>query len=175
MKRSAKVEAVESLRGELERASVAVLADNRGLTAFQMNRVRRAVREAKGRCRVSKNRLARRAIAGGRYQAMDGLLRGPTALILGFEDPVSLAKVAVKLSEEFPKLEIKGAVLDGQVVEAAGVKALAALPPREVLLAQLLGVLQAPATQLVRTLSEPAARLARLVDALAQRAEGGTS
>lgn len=175
MKRAAKVEAVESLRGELARARVAVLADNRGLTALQMNRVRRAVREAEGRCRVSKNRLARRAIAGGRYQAMEGLLRGPTTVILGFADPVAIAKVAVKLSEEFPKLEIKGAVLDGQMVEAAGVKALAALPPREVLLAQLLGVLQAPATQLVRTVSEPAARLARLVDALARRAEGGGS
>ena len=175
MKRAEKVENVELLQGELERATVAVLADNRGLTALQMNRVRKAIREANGRCRVSKNRLAKRAVAGGRHQSMERLLRGPTAVILGFADPVAMAKVAVKLGEEFPKLEIKGAVLEGQVVEAAGVKALASLPPKEVLLAQLLGVLQAPAAQLLRTLNEPAAQLARLVDALARRAEGGAS
>jgi large subunit ribosomal protein L10 len=74
-----------------------------------------------------------------------------------------------------PKLEIKGAILDGQVVQAAGVKALAELPPKEIVLGQLLGVLQAPATQLLRTLNEPGARLARLVDALAKRADGGAA
>jgi ribosomal protein L10 len=82
---------------------------------------------------------------------------------------------ANQLSEEMPKLEIRGAVVEGQVIEAAGVKALAELPPREVILAQLLGLLQAPASQLVRTLNEPAARLARLVDALGKRAGADAS
>ena len=83
-----------------------------------------------------------------------------------------MAKVVVKLAEELPKLEIKGAVLDGQVLPAAEVKALATLPAREVVIAQLLGLLQAPAAQLLRTLNEPAARLARLVDAIGKRAPG---
>jgi large subunit ribosomal protein L10 len=81
-----------------------------------------------------------------------------------------LAKTATKLAEDLPKLQIKGALVEGQLVTAEGVKALAALPSREVLLAQLLGLLQAPAAQLLRTLNEPAARLARLVDALGKRA-----
>jgi large subunit ribosomal protein L10 len=84
-----------------------------------------------------------------------------------------MAKVVTKLAGELPKLEIRGALLDGQVLPADDVKALAALPPREVVLAQLLGVLQAPATQLLRTLNEPAAMLARLADALAKRAGDG--
>ncbi len=172
MKRAEKVESVEVLREEFSRASVTVLADYRGLTALQMNRLRKAVREADGHCRVAKNRLAKRAVADTANDKVVPLLSGPLALLMGFADPVSMAKIAIKLSEELPKLEIRGALLEGQVLPAAEVKALAALPPREVVLAQLLGVLQAPASQLLRTLNEPAAQLARLVDALAKRAGG---
>jgi large subunit ribosomal protein L10 len=175
MKRAEKIASVEALSGDFAKASVAVLAEYRGLTAGQMNRLRRVVRDADGRCRVAKNRLAKRAIGGSAYAPLGDLLKGPTALLIGFKDPVAIAKVAVKLADEMPKLAIKGAVLDGQVMPAAGVKALAELPPRDVVLAQLLGLLLAPATQLVRTLNEPGARLARLVDALAKRAEGGAA
>jgi large subunit ribosomal protein L10 len=175
MKRAEKIENVETLTSEFAKASVAVLAEYRGLTAGQMNKLRRVVREADGRCRVAKNRLAKRAIGGSRYASLGDMLNGPTALIIGFKDPIAIAKIAMKLADEMPKLAIKGAVLDGQVVPAAGVKALAELPPKEVVLGQLLGLLQAPASQLVRTLNEPGARLARLVDALAKRAEGGAA
>src|SRR5262249_8903078 len=123
-----------------------------------------------GRCRVSKNTLARRAVGPSRYEKLGPMLKGPTALILGFKDPVAIAKLAVKFADELPKLEIKGGVLEGQGLPPAQGKALASLPPREVLLAQLLGLRQAPAAQLLRTLNEPAARLARLVDAVGKRA-----
>ena len=169
MRRAEKTESVQAIRDDLGRATVAVLAEYRGLTVVQMNRFRRAVREAEGRCRVTKNTLAKRAVSASRYEQLGPLLRGPMALILGFKDPVTIAKITVKFAEELPKLEIKGAVLEGQVVAAAEVKALASLPPREVVLAQLLGLLQAPASQLLRTLNEPAARLARLVDAIGKR------
>ena len=96
------------------------------------------------------------------------LLRGPLALILGFHDPVTIAKLVVKFADALPKLEIKGAVLDGQVLPPAEVKALAMLPPREVVLAQLLGLLQAPASRLLRTINEPAAQLARLLDQISK-------
>jgi large subunit ribosomal protein L10 len=175
MNRAEKVENVGALTDDFAKASVAVLAEYRGLTAGQMNKLRRVVREAEGRCRVAKNRLAKRAIGGSRYESLGDMLKGPTALIIGFKDPVAIAKIAMKLADEMPKLSIKGAVLDGQVVPPAGVKALAELPPREVVLAQLLGLIQAPASKLVRTLNEPGARLARLVDALAKRAEGGAA
>ena len=175
MNRAEKTENVAALTDDFAKASVAVLAEYRGLTAGQMNRLRRVVREADGRCRVTKNRLAKRAIGGSRYASLGDMLTGPTALIIGFKDPIAIAKIAMKLADEMPKLSIKGAVLDGQVVAPAGVKALAELPPKEVVLAQLLGLIQAPASQLVRTLNEPGARLARLVDALAKRADGGAA
>ena len=171
MKRSEKVDSVREIQDDLGRATVAVLAEYRGLTVVQMNRFRRAVREADGRCRVAKNTLTKRAITSGPYESLTPMLRGPLALILGFKDPVAIAKLAVKFADELPKLEIKGAFLGGQVLPAAEVKALATLPPREVLLAQLLGLLQAPATQLLRTINEPAAGLARLVDAIGKRSE----
>src|SRR5256712_8339781 len=175
MKRAEKIDSVQELSGDLGRATVAVLAEYRGLTAGQMNRLRRAIREADGRCRVAKNTLAKRAVSASssRYEQLGPLFQGPLALLIGFRDPVAMAKVVVKLAEELPKLEIKGAVLDGQVLPAAEVKALAALPAREIVMAQLLGLLQAPATQLLRTVNEPAARLARLVDATGERAGSG--
>ena len=173
MRRPAKIDSVRAIEQDLGRATVALLAEYRGLTAGQMNRFRRAVREVQGRCRVAKNTLTRRAVSASRFQPLGPMLRGPVALILGFKDPVAIAKLTVKFAEELPKLEIKAGVLDGQVLPAAQMKALATLPSREVLVAQLLGLLQAPATQLLRTLNEPAARLARLVDALGKRAGQG--
>jgi large subunit ribosomal protein L10 len=171
MKRAEKVDSVSEITADLGRAKVAVLAEYRGLTAGQMNRLRRVVRAADGRCRVAKNTLARRAATGSPYEKLVPLFEGPLALLLGFRDPVELAKIATKLAEELPKLEIKAAVLDGQVLQPVDVKALADLPPREIVMAQLLGLLQAPASRLLRTLNEPAAGVARLVDAIRARAE----
>jgi len=175
MNRAEKVETVETLEGDLRRATVTVVAEYRGLTVTEMNRLRRVVREANGRCRVTKNTLAKRAVMTARHDKLAPMLRGPLALIIGFQDPVGLAKLAVKFAEDLPKLEIKGAVLDGELLPPAEVKALATLPTREVLMAQLLGLMQAPATQLLRTLNEPAASLARLVNALSQRAQSGAA
>jgi large subunit ribosomal protein L10 len=172
MKQEEKVASVEELVGDFGRATVTVVVDYRGLSAGEFDDVRRAVRAADGRCRVAKNRLAKRAIAGTSYAPLAALLQGPTALIMGFKDPVAVAKAAVKLAETLPKLEIRGAVLDGAALPATEVKALADLPPREVILAQLLGLLQAPATRLVRVLNEPGAQLARLVKAVSERAPG---
>jgi large subunit ribosomal protein L10 len=173
MNRAEKIESTTALESDLQRASVAVLAEYRGLTVTEMNRFRRAVRDANGRCRVAKNTLAKRSLGKTNFTAMEPLLRGPLALIIGFGDPVAIAKVAVKFADELPKLEVKAGVIDGALLEPAAVKALATLPPREVILAQLLGLLQAPASRLLRTLNEPAAQLARLVDALGKRAPGG--
>src|ERR1700751_4584461 len=127
MNRAEKAANVEALASDFQKATVTVLAEYRGLTPGQLNKLRRAVREADGRCRVAKNRLAKRAISQTRYESLGRLIKGPMALILGFKDPIAVAKVAVKLAGEFPKLEIRGAVLEGQVLPAGEVKALAEL------------------------------------------------
>jgi len=172
MNRTEKEQAVETLQKDLQRAKVAILADYRGLTAGQLDHLRKTVREANGHCRVNKNRLAKRAIHETPYASLAPMLQGPLALMIGFDDPIPVAKVVMKLAGELPKLEIRGGVLDGAVLGSTDIKALAELPPKEVILAQLLAVIQAPATQLVRLLNEPGARVARLVNALAERAEG---
>jgi large subunit ribosomal protein L10 len=169
MNQQEKVANVEELVGDFGRATVALVVEYRGLTALEMDEFRRAVRAADGLCRVAKNRLAKRAIDGTPYAPLGTMLQGPTALVMGFKDPVAIAKATVKLAESLPKLEIRGAVLDGAALPATEVKALAELPSREVVLAQLLGLLQAPATRLVRLLNEPAAQVARLVKALSER------
>jgi len=169
MKRQEKVDNVGVLREEFSRAKVAVVADYRGLTAGQFDSFRSAVRAVDGRCRVAKNRLTKRAIEGTPYVPLEPLLQGPTALILGFDDPVALAKAAMKFAGDIEALEIRGAVLDGAALPPADVKALAELPPLTVLQAQLLAVMQAPATQLVRLLSEPGTRVVRLLQAVADR------
>jgi large subunit ribosomal protein L10 len=175
MKRQQKEESVATLHDELGRATVAVVADYRGLSAGEFDALRRVVRGANARCRVAKNRLAKRAIAGTRYEHLEPLLRGPTAIVIGFDDPVPVAKAAVGFAKERQAFEILGGGLAATPLPEAEVRALAELPPREVLLAQLLGVLQAPATQLVRLMSEPAARVARLVKALGDRGAGAAA
>ena len=99
------------------------------------------------------------------------MLEGPTGLVFGYSDPVAVAKVLVRFAEENTKLSIKGAVLEESVLDAAAIKRLAKLPRREVLIAQFLGLLQAPAAQLLRTIQEPGARVARLLDRMRERAE----
>src|SRR5213078_3387566 len=84
MKRAEKIDRVRELQDDLGRATVAVLAEYRGLTVGQMNRFRRAVREAHGRCRVAKNTLARRAVTASRYEKLGPMLESPLALLLGF-------------------------------------------------------------------------------------------
>lgn len=172
MNRAEKASSIDRLQNDLGRASLAVVAEYRGLTAGQMNHLRAAVRQVSGRFCVAKNTLAKRAVTGGTNAPVSALMRGPVAMILAFDDPVAVAKVAVKFAGDLPKLELKGGVLDGQLLAAEGVKALADLPPKEVILGQLLGLLQAPATHLVRLLNEPASRVARLVDAVAKQREG---
>ena len=171
MNRQEKVESVDRIREELGRATLAVVADYRGLSAGEFDALRRAVRGANGRCRVTKNRLTKRAIEGTPYAHIGPLLQGTTALVLGFDDPGRVAKTAVDFAKERATFAILGGGLAETPLPKAEVKALAELPPREVILAQLLGLLQAPASHLVRLLNEPGAQVARLVKALADRAE----
>jgi len=115
---------------------------------------------------VAKNTLARLAVTDTTYASMSEMLEGPNALVFGYNDPISVAKVLVKYAEENKKLTIRGGVLGGKAMPAEAVADLAKLPSREVLIAQLLGLLQAPASQLLRTINEPGARLVRLMEKL---------
>lgn len=166
MERSEKNAVVASLQEKFQQAQVTLLANPIGLTVAEVTSLRRQLRAVGGEFKVAKNTLTRLAVADTRYESMREMLQGPNALVFGYSDPVSVAKVLVKYAEENKKITIRGGVLDGKAMRAEAVADLAKLPSREVLIAQLLGLLQAPASQLLRTINEPGARMARLLDKL---------
>ena len=173
MRKSEKTAVVESLGEGLRRANMAIVSEYRGMTAAESTELRRRLRAARGELRVAKNTLIRRAVKDTRFEPIAEKLGGPVGLILSFDDPVALAKAATSLRELGDKFKLRGGVLDGKLLSGEEIQALATLPPREVVLAQLLGLLQAPATHLVRLLNEPASALARVIDAIGKKkAEG---
>ena len=169
MRKDQKGTIVERLAENLGRASIALISEYKGMTAAQSDDMRRRLRAVRGEFRVAKNTLVRRAIKDTRYEALGEKLGGPVGLILSYADPVELAKTVTSMRELADKFKVRGGVLDGKALSAEEVQAFAALPPREVIFAQLLGLLQAPATRLARLLNEPASAMARLLDAISKR------
>ncbi len=171
MQRAQKVEFLEKLTTRFERAPIAILTDYRGLNVGEITELRKRIREADGEYLVAKNTLTRLAIEKTGKPQVDEMLAGPTAIAFGFSDPVAVAKVVEGFAKEHEALEIKGAVFEGSVLPAADVKALAAMPGRDELRAQLLALLMTPATQLVRVLAAPAQQLAQVLDARRRQLE----
>ena len=161
----AKSETVAAVHEKFKAAKMAVVTEYRGLTVSQMTRLRREIREASGEYKVIKNTLVRRALKDTGYGSLDVMLEGPNGWVFAYDDPVLLSKTLVKFSEDHDKLRIKGAVFEGQMMDPAKVKVLAQMPSKPELQAQLLALVQAPATQLVRLIQEPASRVVRLLDA----------
>jgi large subunit ribosomal protein L10 len=173
MNRERKAERMAQLGERFRAAKLAVLTDYRGLSAGQLDRLRREIREANGVYAVAKNTLARRAFGERGSEELISLLVGPTAVVFGYQDPVAVAKIVVRFAGDHEALTIKGGLVEGEFLSPARIKELAELPGRGELYARLLAALQAPAARLLRTLNEPAARLVRVLDALrSRRAEG---
>jgi large subunit ribosomal protein L10 len=175
MKKSEKTALVENLTQSFGRASIALVSEYRGMTAAESTEMRKRLRAVRGEMRVAKNTLVRRAIKGTAYEALDSNLGGQVGLILSYEDPVVLAKTFASFGPLGEKLKLRGAVLDSKALTPAEVQALAALPPRAVIFGQLLGLLNAPATQLVRLLNEPGSYLARVIDAIGKKNGAGAA
>ena len=171
MDRAEKEAAVESLVGKFGDAPIAVLADYRGLTVAEVTELRAKLREADGELLVAKNTLARLAVAGTDASAIERWLVGPTALAFGYQDPAALAKALHVFAKENEALEVKGAVMEGEVLEAGQVEQLALLPGRDQLRATLLALFNTPATQLVRLLNTPGQQLANLLAAFKDKLE----
>jgi large subunit ribosomal protein L10 len=155
-----KVNAVEDLKGRLDGARAVVLAEYRGLTVQQLSELRRQLRAVSAQYKIVKNRLAKIAIASTELAALTTHLTGPTGMIVSREDPVAVAKALQAFTKTNQALTIKVGMVEGQMMEAAGLRALADLPSREALRAQLVGALQGPLAQLVGLLSAPQRELA---------------
>jgi large subunit ribosomal protein L10 len=174
MRKEQKTALVAEMQERLGRASIALISEYKGMTAGESADMRRRLRAIRGELRVAKNTLIRRAIKDTPYQSLDPQLGGPVGLILSFEDPVELAKTVAGLDRELgDKFKIRGGVLEGKPLTDEEIHALATLPPREVVMAQLLGLLNAPATRLVRLLNEPGSMLVRAIDAIGKKNGGG--
>jgi large subunit ribosomal protein L10 len=166
--RPEKVNIVQDLLTKLNASPFVFITDYTGLRVDQFSELRVRLAGAGARCHVVKNTFLRRAAKDAGLPEL-GDLKGQTAIIVGDKDVAADAKVVKTFVAEFQKPVVKLGVIDKSVVSSDEIKAIADLPAREILLAQLLGVLQAPASRLVRTLNEPASSLARLLSAKAEK------
>ena len=169
MDRSQKADLVDELKNVFNETSVVVITRNNGLSVAQSTDLRLKMRDAGAQYKVAKNRLALIALDGTRYSPIGDLLKGPTALATS-TDPVAAAKVAVDFAKTNDKFEIVGGAMGDTVLDVNGIKALAALPSLDELRATIVGLIQAPATKIARTVSEPGAQLARVFGAYAAKA-----
>ena len=168
MERAEKRDFVASLAAMLGDTSFVLVARNDGLTVAAVSDLRRRMRGAGVTYKVAKNRLATLAIDGTRFQGVTPLLKGPTALAWS-TDAVAVAKTAVEFAKTNEKFVVLGGALGTQTLNPAGVKALAELPSLETLRAQLLGLLQTPATRIAAILQAPGGQVARVLAAFAKK------
>ena len=151
--RADKVVELEQLEKAFKGSDSAILVDYKGMNVPQVTELRRQLRSAKASYKVVKNTIAKRALKGTSFEALEKYFEGTTAVAYTSTDPVALAKTLTTFGKTAPTLQIKAAVVQGRSVKPADVAALAALPGKPELYAQLLGVLQAPMVQVVTVLS----------------------
>ena len=168
MDRAQKSELVAELTQTFSETSVVVITRNLGMTVAQSTNLRNRMREAGASYKVSKNSLALIALEGTPYASIGDMLTGPTALATS-SDPVAPAKVVVDFAKTNPKLEIVGGAMGDTLLDENGVRALAELPSLDELRARIIGLVNAPATKIARTLMEPGAQLARVFGAYAAK------
>ncbi|SHK00167.1 50S ribosomal protein L10 [Propionispora hippei] len=164
---------VAELAEKLQSTKGAVLTNYRGLNVAQDTNLRRKLREAGVEYRVVKNTMTRIAANEVGIQGMDAYLEGPTAIAISSTDPVAPAKVISDFIKEnkLQALEIKAGLVEGKVIDAAGVKALASLPSREVLIAQVLAGMQSPIVGLVNVLHGNIRNLVYTLEAVRKQKE----
>jgi large subunit ribosomal protein L10 len=164
LERAQKREVVTALHDVFAKTGVVVVAHYAGLTVAQMTRLRSDMRSAGGQVKVAKNRLVKLALEGTDASGIVDLLKGPTCLAYS-ADPIAAPKVAVKFAKTNEKFVILGGSMGTTVLDAKGVNSLAELPSLDELRSKLIGLVQAPASKIARTLNEPGAQLARVIAA----------
>jgi large subunit ribosomal protein L10 len=166
--RAKKAEIVDSLRGVFSDAGVVVVTHYQGMSVAEVTELRRGMREAGARFRVTKNRLAKIALADTPYSSLADLFTGPTAIAFS-SDPVAAPKAAVGYAKRNEKLAIIGGALNGSLLTSEQVRALADLPSIDQVRARLVGLLTTPAARLVSLLQAPGGQLARVLAAHADQ------
>ncbi|MDH5622106.1 MAG: 50S ribosomal protein L10 [Gammaproteobacteria bacterium] len=160
--KKALVEEVNAVAGD---SVTAIAAEYRGLTVEEMTELRKRARSAGVYMRVIKNTLARRAVAGTEFECMQTTLKGPILLAFSKEDPGAAARIIKDFAKEHNALQAVSLSAGGQIMPGSDLAKMAEMPTLDQARAMLLGVFVAPMSQLVRTLAEPAAMLARTMSA----------
>jgi len=167
--RAQKEKLVEELGQIFESSGVVVVSHYAGLTVAEMQDLRANMREAGGSVRVAKNKLAKIALEGKPCASIAGLLNGMTVLAYS-EDPVAAAKVMDAYAKENEKLVILGGAMGENVLDLAGVKALAKMPSREELIASIVGCIVAPAANIAGAIGAPASNIASILSTIEEKA-----
>ena len=171
MRIAEKQQIAEDLRDRFSKSAIIVVTDYKGLDVAAINDLRRKLRAEQIEYQVVKNTLLIRASEGNDVALIKEHFKGPSAIALSYDDPVAPAKVLSQFAKDNDKLEIKVGVMDGQVLDANAIKALAKLPSREVLLGQLLSALNAIPTSFVRTIAEVPRNLVNVLAAIRDQKE----
>ena len=162
---------VDELLERVNSSPFVLVVEYSGMTVTEFADLRNKLSEAGSECHVAKNTFMKKTLELAELPALDEYLKGQTAFVTGEEDVCAAAKAVKSFIKENKKPEIKIGLLDGDIIEPDQINALAELPSRDELLAQLLSVINAPATKLVRTINEPAGSLARVLQAKADKGE----
>ncbi len=168
-----KQEIVAELEALLKKTNVAIVADLSGFTVAEITGFRRKLDKDKARCRIAKNTLISLAAEKGEFKQLAEIAKGPTALILGEEDPAAAAKTTVTFFKAVKKGTVRGAVFEGKLMSGDEVKALADLPSREVLLSQIMAGLDSGAREIAGCLAAVIRDIAILAEEVAKKRNEG--
>jgi large subunit ribosomal protein L10 len=169
MPNKTKVELVAKIKEEIAASDAIWVVDYRGLTVKQAEALRARVREQGASLRVYKNSFTELALADLELPSLGAVLEGPSAFVFVSGDPVASAKAIKTFAKEHDKLEVKGGLLNKEVVTAEQIGAIADLPSREELIAKLIGSIRSPLTGIVQVLNGPASQLVRTLGAVAEK------
>ena len=145
---------VDEIKSKVDGVATVVAVDYRGISVALDTKLRKNLREAGCEYKVYKNTLMKRAFEGSDFAQLDDVLEGPTAIAISKEDATAPIRILNDIMKETDKIEFKAAVVEGNLYDADGVKSLASIPSREVLISKLLGSLQSPITNLARVLNQ---------------------
>jgi len=164
-----KTQNVDEIKEKINKAQSMILVDYRGLNVEQITELRSQYRKAGVDYKVYKNSMMRFAFKDSGLEGFNEFLKGPSAIAFGYDDPVAAAKVTSEFAKTNEKLEIKAGIVDGKIIDVQEVKDLAALPSREVLIAQVLGGFNAPIQGFANVLQGTVRGLVVALNAIAKK------